>query len=39
MLTQMFIYKSACVIYNAMYVSIGILCTDINATTVTEISQ
>ena len=39
MLTQMFICKSECVKYNLMYVSIIILCTDLNAIAVTEISQ
>ena len=33
MLTQMFIYKSACGRYNPMYVLITILCTDVNGTT------
>ena len=39
MLTQTFICKSAYVRYNPMYVSVAILCTNVNATTVTEISQ
>ena len=39
MLTWAFIYKSVHVKYNPMYVLIIILCTDINAIAVAEISQ
>ena len=39
MLTQMFICKAACVKYNLMYVSIIILCTDLDAITVSKINK
>ena len=38
MVTQTFIYKSVYATYDPMYVSMVILCTDVNAITVTEIS-
>ena len=38
MLMQIFIYKSACVRYNAMYVLIAIVHTGVNTAAVIEIS-